>query len=127
MMKLILFLSMLFTLSPAKPFEPEAWVDCLYNGELIQCRRIFLCDSAPCSRFKLEWIDGVSDIFTMVRDGLTRDTGYYNDSRGGDWILQSYGPAFVLRNIENGNTILFHMNLSECKDWEESYCRKANN
>ena len=73
---------------------------------------------------QLEWIDGVSGIFTRVRDGLTRDTDYYNDFRGGDWILQSYGPAFVLRNIENGNTIVFHMNLNECKDWEESYCRK---
>ena len=74
----------------------------------------------------LNWIDGVGDIFTRVRDGLTRDTGYYNDPRGGDWILQSYGPAFLLRNIENGNTIVFHMNLNECKGWEYSYCRNAD-
>ena len=32
----------------------------------------------------LNWIDGVGDIFTRVRYGLTRDTGYYNDPRGGD-------------------------------------------
>lgn len=107
MIKLIRALSMLFMVPSAKALEPEPLVDCLYNGDAIQCRRTFLCESASCWRFKLQRIDGVSDVFTRVRNGLTRDTGFYKDPRGADWALHSYGPAFVLRNIDNGNTIVF--------------------
>ena len=96
--------------------EPEPWTACLYNNESIGCRRTFQCTEAPCGTFKLEWKDGLSDIFTMYKRGRSRNISYYSDTRGGKWIMQSYAGRFGLENLANGNTIIFDMTLRDCRE-----------
>ena len=96
--------------------EPEPWTACLYNNESIGCRRTFMCSEAPCLTFKLEWKDGLSDIFTMYKRGRSRNISYYSDTRGGKWIMQSYAGRFGLENLANGNTIIFDMTLRDCRE-----------
>ncbi|WP_186479153.1 hypothetical protein [Synechococcus sp. NOUM97013] len=95
--------------------EHEAWNNCLYNNKSIACRRQFLCTQAPCGTFRLEWIDGLSDVFTLQRPGVAKNVGYYTDSRGGEWILRGYAGSFALKNLQNHNTIIFAMTLSQCR------------
>ena len=108
---LVLLASVLISLG-----DQDGWNNCLYNNKSIACRRQFLCTEAPCGSFQLEWIDGLSDVFTLIRPGLARNIGYYSDSRGGEWILREYAGSFALRNLQNQNTIDFAMTLSQCRD-----------
>jgi hypothetical protein len=98
------------------PARAEQWSRCLYNNQSIDCRRTFLCSGAPCGVFKLEWKDGASDVFTRYKDGVARNVGYYKDTRGGEWILRGFAGSFSLRNVDNGNTIVYDMTLSECRE-----------
>ena len=95
--------------------DQDDWNNCLYNNKSIACRRQFLCTDAPCGVFKLEWIDGLSDVFKLQRPGVARNVGYYRDSRGGEWILRGYAGAFALKNLRNHNTIIYGLTLSECR------------
>ncbi|MDA7623132.1 hypothetical protein N8645_01230 [bacterium] len=95
--------------------EPEQWTSCLYNNESIGCRRTFKCPKAPCGTFKIEWKDGISDIFTWVRDGVSRNVRFYEDTRGGEWTLIEFAGSFALVNQNNKNTIIFDMTLRECR------------
>ena len=92
----------------------EPWETCLYNNKSIPCRRTFLCSDAPCGRFKLEWKDGISDTYTRRRDGAARNVGFYDDPRGGKWMLRGFAGVFGLINQSNNNTIIYGMSLSEC-------------
>ena len=95
--------------------EPEPWNACLYNSESIVCRRIFQCSEGPCLTFKLEWKDGVSDIFTRYKKSNYRNISYYSDTRGGRWVLMSSGRSFGLKNLSNNNSIVFDMTLKDCR------------
>lgn len=111
-------ISILLTMGPMESqasVKTETWRNCLYNNERIACRRTFLCSRAPCDRFKLEWEDGPSDIYTLYKDGVARGVGYYKDTRGGRWQLNSFTWSFGLENLKNGNTIIYRMTLPECK------------
>lgn len=99
---------------PANAFEPEPWTTCLYNNKSIQCRRVFLCEAAPCKSFKLEWRDGFSDVYTQRREGAALNTGFYTDSRGGEWLLRGFAGSFALVNQANGNKIIYDMTLQAC-------------
>ena len=67
-------------------------------------------------RFKLEWKDGVHDTYTRVKDGAARNVGFYQDPRGGEWMLRGYAGSFGLVNQANGNTIIFDMSLETCRN-----------
>ena len=95
--------------------HPEGWKPCLYNNKSIECKRTFLCTEAPCFTFKLEWADGLSDIY-KGKPGMARNTGIYYDTRGGEWLLRGYAGSFGLKNDANGNTIIFDMKLEDCKN-----------
>jgi len=111
---LVALLAPLAFTSSANAIEPEGWVDCLYNNSKLRCRRTFLCSNAPCSRFKLEWSDGVSDVYTLSRD-VGRNLAYYNDPRGGEWLLRGFAGSFALVNQSTGNTVIYDMTLQSCR------------
>ena len=95
--------------------QANDWSDCLYNKKYIRCKRIFLCPDAPCDTFKLEWKDGLKDKFTRYKDGMARNVGFYRDTRGGEWMLRGYLGTFGLKNVNNGNSIVYGMALESCK------------
>ena len=97
------------------PARAEPWSRCLYNNQSIDCRRTFLCNSAPCGVFSLEWKDGARDVFTRYRDGVARNVGFYRDTRGGEWMLRGFVGSFGLRNVANGNAVVYDMTLAECR------------
>ena len=97
------------------PARAEPWSRCLYNNQSIDCRRTFLCNSAPCGVFSLEWKDGARDVFTRYRDGVARNVGFYRDTRGGEWMLRGFAGSFGLRNVANGNAVVYDMTLAECR------------
>jgi hypothetical protein len=99
-----------------KAFEAEPWANCLYNNESIMCRRTFLCETAPCKRFKLEWRDGISDIYSRTRDGMANNVGFYQDTHGGEWLLRGFAGSFALVNQANGNKIIYDMTLVSCQE-----------
>jgi hypothetical protein len=102
------------SLHSAKAIESSGWVTCLYNNTNKQCRRKFLCKDAPCDRFELVWRDGVSDIYSLIRD-VASNVAYYKDARGGKWLLRAYAGSFALVNQANGNTIVYDMTLQACR------------
>ena len=71
------------SLTKAEPNDP--WVDCLYNNKSIACRQTFLCPGAPCNRFRIDWIDGISGTYSRIKDGSARNVGFYQDAHGGEW------------------------------------------
>ena len=97
------------------PARAEQWSRCLYNNQSIDCRRTFLCNSPPCGVFSLEWKDGARDVFTRYRDGVARNVGFYRDTRGGEWMLRGFAGSFGLRNVANGNAVVYDMTLAECR------------
>ena len=100
--------------------EKSDWKNCLYNGEVMSCRRNFLCGNAspPCYSFQLEWKDGFSDSFTrdVLKPSYSKNIGFYKDPRGGEWELISYTGSFFLINSQNKNTIIYDMTREECSD-----------
>ena len=99
------------------PARAEQWSRCLYNNQSIDCRRTFLCNSAPCRVFSLEWKDGARDVFTRYRDGVARNVGFYRDTRGGEWMLRGFAGSFGLKNVANANAnaVVYDMTLAECR------------
>ena len=97
------------------PARAEQWSRCLYNNQSIDCRRTFLCNSAPCRVFSLEWKDGARDVFTRYRDGVARNVGFYRDTRGGEWMLRGFAGSFGLRNAANGNAMVYDMTIAGCR------------
>ena len=110
-----LLLNVLNPSSLTKADPSEHWVDCLYNNKSIACRQTFLCPGAPCNSFRIDWIDGISDTYTRTRDGSARNVGFYQDARGGDWMLRGFAGSFALVNQTNQNTIIVGMTLKECR------------
>lgn len=104
------------TTEELKAREPENWSKCLYNKKELVCRRIFLCPVGvvPCIKFRLEWNDGVKDTYTRLKAGIERNVGFYQDARGGQWMLRGSAGSFALRNNANGNTIIYDMTLKQC-------------
>lgn len=112
-----------FSTNAAKAIEPEPWTNCLYNRSSISCRRIFTCASTPCYQFRLEWRDGIKETYTRVKSGMALNVGFYEDPRGGQWMLRGYAGSFALVNESNKNTIIYDMTLNECQRSELSeYC-----
>ena len=99
----------------SKGEDQEPWVNCLFNNKQMSCRRTFLCKTAPCGEFRLEWKDGAKDTFKRFKDGVVSNVGFYRDTRGGEWMLRGFGYPFGLINQTNGNTIIYGMTLSECQ------------
>ena len=52
----------------------------------------------------------------IATTGVAKNVGYYTDSRGGEWILRGYAGSFALKNLQNHNTIIFAMTLSQCRN-----------
>ena len=123
----IAFLTSAFCIFDAKivlASEKSEWKNCLYNGEIISCRRNFLCgnSSPPCYSFQLVWKDGFSDTFTRIdsKPAYSKNNGLYKDLRGGEWDLIGYAGSFFLINSQNKNTIIYDMTREECgniKQW----------
>lgn len=99
----------------SKALEQEPWVACLYNRKQISCRRTFLCETAPCNQFRLEWKDGVKDTYKRFKDGVVSEVGFYRDTRGGEWMLRGFADTFGLVNQSNGNIIIYGNTLSQCQ------------
>ena len=120
---LVTFALPVIALGSLGPARADQWSRCLYNNQSIDCRRAFLCSCAPCGVFKLEWKDGASDVFTRYKDGVARNVGFYKDTRGGEWMLRGFAGSFGLRNVDNGNAIVYDMTLSECRQsMLEDFC-----
>ena len=98
--------------------EKSEWKDCLYNGESLPCRRTFLCGNAqpPCYSFKIEWKDGVSDIYTrdQAKISHSRNIGYYQDPRGGIWEVIGHADSTFIVNSKDQNTIIYNMTAESC-------------
>ena len=112
----------LYSLDLSRPSKPNVgmvkteddWTNCSYNQKDIKCKRVFIaCKEPPCELFEIIWIDGAKDRYEMI-DSASRTSGIYKDLRGGVWTLTAYLGAFVLRNNENANTIIYGANYNEC-------------
>ena len=99
--------------------EELEWKNCLYNEETLLCRRTFLCGNSqpPCYRFKIEWKDGISDSYTRDRTEIShsKNIGFYEDPRGGEWDVISYMDAMFIVNSKTKNTIIYNMTIEACR------------
>ena len=58
--------------------------------------------------FKLEWLDGVSQIYSYMVSGRRTYNYDVRDSLGGKWVIKGGNKPkepYILRNIDNDNTI----------------------
>ncbi len=114
---MILFISLFVHLLSASAFaetdkkmfesmrnKDVSYFKCSYNsGKKMGVKQI---GNGPM--FKLEWLDGVSQIYSYVVAGRRAYDYDVIDTLGGKWTMKGGNrpkEPFVLRNIDNNNTI----------------------
>ena len=78
--------------------DHEQWTSCLFKNEIFGFPLIFSALSPPAES-SISNGDGVCDIFPCVRDGAARNVGFYEDPRGGGWMLRETAGRFPFINF----------------------------